>query len=172
MKQLINFTLNGEAISHEVDIRKSLLEMLRNDFGLTGVKEGCGVGECGACSVIVDEQTVDSCIYLAVWIDGKNVTTIEGVTPTDGTMDLVQESFIDAGAVQCGFCIPGMILSSKQLLAHNTTPTRREIRRELSGNMCRCTGYQKIVDAVQLAAKRLNTKQPVQTTIPFTIKTK
>lgn len=169
MKQLVNFTLNGEAVSCEVDVRKSLLEMLREDFGMTGVKEGCGVGECGACSVIIDGQTVDSCIYLAVWIDGKQATTIEGITHEDGTLDPIQESFIDAGAVQCGFCIPGMILSSKQLLAHNADPTRREIRRELSGNMCRCTGYQKIVDAVQMAAKRLDTDPSERAAIPFTI---
>ncbi len=152
--QTIRFTLNDEAVFCTIDIRKSLLEVLREVFGLMGTKEGCGVGECGACSVIIDGRTIDSCLYLATWADGKTVTTIEGVTAPDGTLSDIQEEYIDAGAVQCGFCIPGMIVSSKQLLNDIPNPTREEIRRGLSGNMCRCTGYQKIVDAVENTAKR------------------
>ncbi len=155
MKHEINFTLNGEAVTCTVDIRKSLLEMLRDDFELTGTKEGCGVGECGACSVIIDGRTVDSCIYLAVWADGKAITTIEGIAQSDGQLAPIQAAFIEAGAVQCGFCIPGMVLASDQLLKDHAQLSRAQIRRGLSGNMCRCTGYQKIIDAVQLAdAKR------------------
>ncbi|MFD1672674.1 xanthine dehydrogenase subunit XdhC [Agrilactobacillus yilanensis] len=153
MEKVIHFTLNDEPVSCRVDVRKSLLEMLRTDFGLTGTKEGCGVGECGACTVGVDKETVDSCIYLAVWVDGKVVTTIEGVTNPDGTLSDVQDAFVKAGAVQCGFCIPGMVVSSEQFLEDNPDPSREEIRRALSGNMCRCTGYQKIVDAVEIAAE-------------------
>lgn len=152
MKQTVQFTLNGEVVTCIVDIRKSLLEMLREDFSLIGPKEGCAVGECGACSVLVDEEAIDSCIYLAVWVDGKEVTTIEGITKTEGSLADIQQAFIDAGAVQCGFCIPGMIISSSQFLKENPQPTRAEVRRALSGNMCRCTGYQKIIEAVELAA--------------------
>lgn len=155
MKQEINFKLNGEAVSCEVDVRKSLLEMVREDFGLTGTKEGCGVGECGACATIVDGRTVDSCIYLAVWVDGKDVTTVEGIQNQDGSLSTLQKEFVDSGAVQCGFCIPGMIMSGTQFLKDNPTPTRQEIRRAMSGNMCRCTGYQKIIDAVENAAHDL-----------------
>lgn len=152
MQQEVHFTLNDEVVTCVVDVRKSLLEMLREDFSLIGPKEGCDVGECGACSVLIDGQAIDSCIYLAVWVDGKTVTTIEGITNPDGSLADVQQAFIDAGAVQCGFCIPGMIISSSQFLKENPQPTRTEVRRALSGNMCRCTGYQKIIAAVELAA--------------------
>ncbi|WP_159722279.1 xanthine dehydrogenase subunit XdhC [Enterococcus sp. CSURQ0835] len=156
MKQEITFTLNNEEVTVLVDVRKSLLEMLREEFALMGTKEGCGVGECGACTVIVDDQTVDSCIYLAMWVAGRKVTTIEGITQADGTLADIQAAYVEAGAVQCGFCIPGMVLSSENLLQHNPQPSRAEIRRGLSGNMCRCTGYQKIVDAVEVTAHRRN----------------
>lgn len=158
MKQEITFTLNNEEVTVLVDVRKSLLEMLREEFALMGTKEGCGVGECGACTVIVDDQTVDSCIYLATWVAGRTVTTIEGITQADGTLADIQAAYVEAGAVQCGFCIPGMVLSSENLLQHNPQPSRAEIRRSLSGNMCRCTGYQKIVDAVEVTAHRRNEK--------------
>ena len=158
MKQEITFTLNNEEVTVLVDVRKSLLEMLREEFALMGTKEGCGVGECGACTVIVDDQTVDSCIYLATWAAGRTVTTIEGITQADGTLADIQAAYVEAGAVQCGFCIPGMVLSSENLLQHNPQPSRAEIRRGLSGNMCRCTGYQKIVDAVEVTAHRRNEK--------------
>lgn len=156
MKQEITFTLNNEEVTVLVDVRKSLLEMLREEFALMGTKEGCGVGECGACTVIVDDQTVDSCIYLATWVAGRTVTTIEGIMQADGTLADIQAAYVEAGAVQCGFCIPGMVLSSENLLQHNPQPSRAEIRRGLSGNMCRCTGYQKIVDAVEVTAHRRN----------------
>lgn len=169
MKQTITFTLNGEAVSCDVDIRQSLLDVLRDEFEMTGVKEGCSVGECGACTVLIDGQTMESCLYLAVWANHKNITTIEGIATADGQLDPVQQAFIDAGAVQCGYCTPGMILASEQLLANNPTPTRAEIRRGISGNMCRCTGYQKIVDAVALAAKNGGATAAKRNDIPFTL---
>jgi carbon-monoxide dehydrogenase small subunit len=154
MNQTIEFTLNGETMHYSVDVRQSLLELLRDELALTGTKEGCGVGECGACTVIVDGETVDSCIYLAVWADGKTLTTVEGLAAEDGSLSDVQTAYVQDGAVQCGFCIPGMVLSSTQFLEDNPTPTRPEIKRALSGNMCRCTGYQKIVDAVADVAEK------------------
>lgn len=152
MKKEITFTLNGEKVSASIEVGMSLLECLREEFGLTGSKEGCGVGECGACTVIIDGETVDSCIYLAVWADGKDVRSIEGVTHSDGTLTKLQQSFIDAGAVQCGFCTPGLVVSGTALLEKHPHPTRMEIRRGMSGNLCRCTGYQKIIHAVETAA--------------------
>ncbi|MBP2098267.1 xanthine dehydrogenase subunit XdhC [Enterococcus rivorum] len=158
MKRQIEFNLNGEKVSIEVDVRKSLLEMLRDDFGLVGSKEGCSVGECGACSVSVDKEVIDSCIYLAVWVDGKNVVSIEGISNEDGSLSDIQKNYVESGAVQCGFCIPGLIVSSTQLLDENSAPTRQEIRRGLAGNLCRCTGYHKIIDAVENTAKERNEK--------------
>lgn len=155
MKQTINFTLNKEPMCLDIDVRKSLLEVLREDCGLTGTKEGCSVGECGACTLIVDDTLIDSCIYLGVWADGKNITSIEGITNTDGTLSDIQQSYVDSGAVQCGFCTPGLVMSSTYLLNKNSNPTQEEIRRGMSGNICRCTGYQKVIEAVEnTVAKR------------------
>jgi len=153
MKKQITVTVNGRRRELSVDVRSSLLEMLREDLKLTGTKQGCGAGECGACTVSVDGEPVDSCVCLAVWADGKSVTTIEGVAAPDGTLSDIQQSFIDSGAIQCGFCTPGLVIAATALLGKNPRPTRAEIRRGLSGNLCRCTGYQKIVDAVENAAK-------------------
>ncbi|GMA09300.1 xanthine dehydrogenase [Tetragenococcus halophilus subsp. flandriensis] len=161
MNKEIRFLLNNEEISCMVDIRKSLLEVLRENFSLTGTKEGCSVGECGACTVLVEGQTVDSCIYLAAWADGKSITTIEGMENIDGSLSDIQQEFIDSGAVQCGFCIPGMILSSHELLEDNDQLTRNEIRRGISGNMCRCTGYQKIIGAVEKTVERRSANKKV-----------
>lgn len=154
MKKDIKFTLNNEEVTASVDIRESLLDLLRDDFGLIGTKEGCSVGECGACTVIVENKLVDSCIYLAIWADGKEITTIEGIANNDGTLTDVQESYVSVGAVQCGFCTPGLVMASTQLLKDNPNPTKSEIRRGLSGNMCRCTGYKKIIDAVEKTAEK------------------
>ena len=153
MKKQITVTVNGQRRELGVDVRSSLLEMLREELRLTGTKQGCGVGECGSCTVNVDGELVDSCIYLAVWADGKSVTTIEGVASADGALSDVQQSFIDSGAIQCGFCTPGLVIAATALLEKNPRPTRDEIRRGLSGNLCRCTGYQKIVDAVENTVK-------------------
>lgn len=143
----INFKVNGKEVSLEVDLRDSLLEVLRNQLHLTGTKKGCSVGECGACTVIVDGETVDSCIYLAVWADGKEVRTIEG-EEKNGQLSQVQQAFIDEGAVQCGFCTPGFIMQATNLLESGKKLDKEQIKKHLSGNMCRCTGYHNIIKAV------------------------
>jgi carbon-monoxide dehydrogenase small subunit len=148
----IEFTLNKQKYAMDVDPRKSLLELVR-EIGLTGAKLGCGVGECGACTMVVDGEIINACIYLAVRADGKEITTIEGVGGRDSLTE-VQQSFVDSGAVQCGFCTPGMVLAATNLLEHNPNPTREQVRREMSGNLCRCTGYKKIVDAVMAVGGR------------------
>ena len=153
MRKAINTEINGKDYELLVDFRSTLLELLREELELTGTKQGCGVGECGACTVLVDGEAVDSCIYLAVWADGRKVTTIEGVTPSDGTLSDIQESFVESGAIQCGFCTPGLVIAATALLERNAAPSRSEIRRGLSGNLCRCTGYTKIIDAVENVAK-------------------
>ncbi|MCP1225110.1 xanthine dehydrogenase subunit XdhC [Sebaldella sp. S0638] len=154
MVKNITFTVNGKEYNINVDVRKSLLEVLREELNFTGTKQGCAVGECGACTVIIDGVTADSCIYLAVWADGKTIKTIEGVSDRGGNLSDIQESYIDAGAVQCGFCTPGLILSTEVLLDNKPEPTRDEIRRGISGNLCRCTGYQKIIDAVEKTVEK------------------
>lgn len=152
MKKLINMTVNGREYELAVASNRTLTQALRDDLGLFGTKEGCGVGDCGACTVIMDGKPVNSCLVLAVQADGSEITTIEGVTGADGLHPL-QQAFVQLGAIQCGFCTPGMILSAKSLLDTQPEPTDREIREALSGNLCRCTGYQKIIEAVQEAAK-------------------
>ncbi len=149
---LIQFTLNGKVVAVEAPAHISLLTLLRDYLHLTGTKEGCGVGECGACSVIVDGEIVNSCLMLAPKAAGRAVVTIEGVSPADGSLSDLQRNFVDQGAVQCGFCTPGMVLAGEALLAANPRPTRAEIRTALSGNLCRCTGYQQIVDAIEITA--------------------
>lgn len=158
MLKTINFTINGRAMELQVDVRESLLDMLRNRLHLTGTKQGCSVGECGACAVLIDGQSLDSCIYLAVWADGKDIVTIEGLTGADGSLTDLQQNFVDKGAVQCGFCTPGFVVSATALLDKNPNPSRDEIRRGLSGNLCRCTGYQKILDAVESTADQRRNK--------------
>ena len=153
MRKAVNLEVNGKIHELLVDARSTLLELLREELELTGTKQGCGVGECGACTVLVDGETVNSCIYLAVWANGRKVTTIEGVTPADGTLSDIQESFVNCGAIQCGFCTPGLVISATALLERQSKPSRAQIRRGLSGNLCRCTGYAKIIDAVENAAK-------------------
>lgn len=147
MTKKVTLTINGIKRELVINVGDSLLNILRNQLNLTGTKEGCGVGECGACTVLVDGENVDSCIYLAVWADGKEIRTIEGVS-ADGILSPMQESFIETGAIQCGFCTPGLIMSSTVAMEMKHKMSREEIRHALSGNLCRCTGYQKIVDAV------------------------
>ena len=147
----INFTLNGKRVSTSVDVRESLSDMLRDDFGLTSVKKGCEVGECGACTLLVNGEVFASCIFLAIWVDGKDVLTVEGLVDVDGNISDIQQAFIDETAVQCGFCTPGFIMSAEHLLRTGKRYTRDELRKELSGNMCRCTGYQNIINAVEKA---------------------
>jgi carbon-monoxide dehydrogenase small subunit len=143
----LKLTLNGEFFELEVPANRTLLDVLRNDMELKGAKEGCGAGECGACTVLLDDEPVNSCLVLALQADGRRVTTIEGLS-REGRLHVIQEAFIRHGAIQCGFCTPGMILSTKALLDKNPNPTEREVRESLVGNFCRCTGYQKIVEAI------------------------
>lgn len=154
MRQNITCTVNGKALTLDVDVRASLLETLRAE-GLTGTKQGCGVGECGACTVLVDDMPVDSCLYLAVWVDGRAVRTVEGELRPDGGLSPVQRAYVDAGAVQCGFCTPGLIMSSTAFVEQHAGErvSREEIRRGHAGNLCRCTGYGAIVDAVERCLK-------------------
>jgi len=154
-KLIIKLTVNGREREVETTPSTRLLDLIRDNLHLTGTKEGCGKGECGACTVIMNGKLVASCLVLAPQADGAVITTIEGVGD-DKCLDPVQEAFIETGAVQCGFCTPGMILAAKKLLEENSHPTEEEIKRGISGNLCRCTGYQKIIDAIKLAADRLS----------------
>lgn len=150
---IIRTTING--LSRSLDIRpdRTLLDLLREDLGLTGTKCGCEIGECGACTVLLDGRAVNSCLVLAAQIDGCSVTTVEGLARGE-TLTPLQEAFLDHDAVHCGFCTPGMLMSARDLLDHNPAPTEQEIRSAISGNLCRCTGYVQIVDAIADAASR------------------
>ena len=148
----VKITVNGEHHELEAAPHETLLEMLRNQLNLTGTKKCCGEGECGACTVILDGRGVNSCIILAAETDGSEVLTIEGLS-RDGKPGVLQKAFLDSGAVQCGFCTPGMIIAAHYLLMNNSHPTAEEIREGLSGNLCRCTGYGKIIEAVRAAAE-------------------
>jgi carbon-monoxide dehydrogenase small subunit len=149
----IEIKVNG--VMHEIDVQPwdTLLDVIRDKLGLTGTKEGCGLGECGACTVIMNGKTVNSCLVLAVEADGKQITTIEGLAEGD-KLHPVQQAFIDLGGLQCGFCTPGMIISAKAMLDENQNPTEEEIRRGISGNFCRCTGYTKIIQSIQAAVPK------------------
>jgi carbon-monoxide dehydrogenase small subunit len=153
MKYPLTLKVNDEVYQLEVRPNRTLLDVIREECGLTGTKQGCGNGECGACTVLLDGEPVNSCLVLALQANGKNVTTIEGLSQR-GKLHPIQEAFIARGAVQCGFCTPGMVLSVKALLDKNPNPQEPEIRQALTGNFCRCTGYQKIVEAVQSLANR------------------
>jgi aerobic-type carbon monoxide dehydrogenase small subunit (CoxS/CutS family) len=156
MKKLsISFTLNGDAVTAEVPPSWTLLKTLREYFELTGAKEGCGAGECGACTVIVDGEAVNSCLYPVPEAEGKAVTTIEGIAGKDGTLHPLQQAFIENNGVQCGFCTSGMIMSAKSLLDQNPTPTEGDIRKAIAGNLCRCTGYVQIVESIEKAAEMM-----------------
>ena len=151
----LNFILNGNPIRLETAPDRRVVDLLREDMGMGGTKECCGSGECGACTVLVDGESRLSCLMLAAQLEGRTLLTIEGVA-SNGELHVVQQAFVEHGGVQCGFCTPGMILATLDLLRRIPDPTREEVRRELSGNLCRCTGYQKIVDAVMAAARTLN----------------
>ncbi|GAI30606.1 unnamed protein product [marine sediment metagenome] len=154
-KLVIELTINGKKRKVETTPSIRLLDLLRDDLHLTGTKEGCGKGECGACTVIMNGELIASCLVLAPQADGAVITTIEGIVDGEN-LDPIQEAFVETGAVQCGFCTPGMILATKKLLEENSHPDEEEIKRGISGNLCRCTGYQKIFDAVKLAADKLS----------------
>lgn len=153
----IKMKINGTVRETRIDENDRLLDVIREGFHLTGTKEGCGEGECGVCSVLLDGKLVNACMIMAFQAEDRDVITIEGVEKA-GELDPIQQAFIDTGAVQCGFCTPGMILSAKALLLKNPKPTDQEIRRGISGNLCRCTGYEKIVEAVALASERIAKK--------------
>ncbi len=153
MKKLISLTINNEEYELAVAPNQTLLEVLRYELRLTGTKQGCGVGDCGTCTVIMDGKPVNSCLVLALQANGKHVLTIEGMQ-TDQGLHPIQQAFVDDGAIQCGFCSPGMILTAKSLLDQNPKPNESEIRTAISGNLCRCTGYQKIVEAIQHASEK------------------
>jgi carbon-monoxide dehydrogenase small subunit len=150
MRRTIQFRLNGEAVEAYVAPHENVVEMLRDGFGLHGARESCGQGLCGCCTVVVDGRAVSGCLYLASLVEGKDVQTIEG----GQALDAVQEAFMETGALQCGFCTPGFIMMTRQLLEENPDPSDDEIRHYLSGNLCRCAAYPEIVEAVKLAARR------------------
>ncbi len=149
--RILKCIVNGKQVQVGYDPRESLLDTLRNRMNLTSVKRGCEVGECGACTVLIDGVAVDTCLYLTSWAQGKTILTVEGLQAPDGSLNPVQQAFVDEFAVQCGFCTPGIIMSSMEMLNSGKTYTRDEIRKQLSGHLCRCTGYENIVNAVQKA---------------------
>ncbi len=155
MKTEVSFTLNGTPVVALVEPHRRLLDVLRDALGFTGTKEGCGEGECGACTVLVDDRVVNSCLYPAHEVEGRRVTTIEGIRGADGALSAVQRAFVEEHGVQCGFCTPGMVLSTVALLRESPDPTDKEIRDALVGNLCRCTGYVQIVASVRRAAARV-----------------
>jgi len=149
MKKKISFVLNGETVHVEIEPHLTLLRVLRENLGRTGTKEGCGMGDCGACTVLLDGAAINSCIFPAIEADGREILTIEGLADAQGNLHPLQKAFVEHGAIQCGFCTPGMVLSAKALLDENPHPTEEEIRRAIAGNLCRCTGYAQIVEAIK-----------------------
>jgi aerobic carbon-monoxide dehydrogenase small subunit len=149
----VSVTVNGEAYEREVEARRLLVHLIRDDLGLTGTHIGCDTGNCGACTVILDGAAVKSCMLLAVQADGASIETVESLAPGDGELHPLQQAFSDHHALQCGYCTPGMLMSAKHLLDHNAEPTENEIRRAIQGNICRCTGYVNIVEAISAAAR-------------------
>ena len=161
--KLVRYNLNGKDVEQMVDVRASLTDMLRNDFRMTSVKKGCEVGECGACTVLINGEAFNSCIYLAVWADGKKIRTLESLLGPNGELADIQQAFIDEAAIQCGFCTPGFIMSSVEILESGKEYTDAELRKLLSGHLCRCTGYENIIRAVKKTMyKRLGKEMPVE----------
>lgn len=148
MKKIISLTVNGTMHELAVEPRRTLLELLRDDLGLTGTKKGCGIGDCGTCTVLMDGVATFSCLTLAIQADGRTIETVEGLAE-NGKLNRLQQAFVDRGAIQCGYCTPGMLMTATELLRRNPHPDEGEIRKAISGNLCRCTGYQKIVEAIQ-----------------------
>ena len=155
MKKIIKFILNGNSVSTAVAPHSMLLDVIRNNFGLSGTKEGCNQGKCGACTVLVDGMSVCSCLYPALEVQGKTVTTIEGLAGKEGKLHPIQEAFTENGGVQCGFCTPGLIMSVRALLDENTNPSEDDIKIAISGNLCRCTGYVQIIESIRKAQSEI-----------------
>lgn len=151
MLKIIHLTVNGSEQEIAVDEREALADTLRNRLGLTSVKKGCEAGECGACTVLVDGKTVDSCLFLTMWAEGKHILTVEGLKGPNGELSPIQQAFIDEAAVQCGFCTPGLIMTAVEIVGSGQTYTRDQLRRLISGHLCRCTGYENILNAVEKA---------------------
>ena len=160
MSQEISFVFNGNKINMVVEDHWTLLHLIREELGYTGTKEGCGSGECGACTVNVDGVAVNSCLYLAAGINGKKLMTIEGLASDDGTLHPIQKAFVENGGIQCGFCTPGMILSAKALLDENSNANEEEIKEAIAGNLCRCTGYVQIIDSIKSVSGYYKEEEP------------
>jgi len=154
MKQLMRLNVNGIIYEEEIDHRRTLLEVLRENLGLLGTHKGCDEGQCGACTVLIDGKAVNSCLVLAASVQGKKITTIEGLAAGE-KLHPIQEAFVETGAIQCGFCTPGMIMVTKAFLDKNSNPTKEEAKMAISGNLCRCTGYFQIIDAIMKAAEKM-----------------
>lgn len=152
MLRIIKMTVNGKEVEMAINDRESLLDTLRNRLGLTSVKKGCEVGECGACTVLVDGEAIDSCIYLTMWAAGKHILTVEGLKSPTGELSPVQQAFVDEAAVQCGFCTPGIIMSAVEIIGTGKKYSRDELRKLISGHLCRCTGYENILNALEVVA--------------------
>ncbi len=157
--KLVHCTINGKEVEKMVDVRASLTDMLRNEYHLTSVKKGCEVGECGACNVLIDGEAFNSCIYLAVWAEGKSIQTLEGLLSPKGELSDIQQAFLDETAIQCGFCTPGFIMTAVEILNTGKLYTDEELRKLLSGHLCRCTGYENIFRAVKKTMYRRHGKE-------------
>lgn len=153
-RALVRCVINGRPTETVVDVRASLADMLRSEYRLTSVKKGCEAGECGACTVLINGESFNACIYLAVWAEGKEIRTLEGVAGANGELSAVQRAFVEEGAIQCGFCTPGFVLTAEEIAAHGKGYTDEELRKLLSGHLCRCTGYENILKAVKRVAGR------------------
>lgn len=149
MLKTIKMTVNGKETEVAVDEREALVDTLRNRLGLTSVKRGCEVGECGACTVLVDGEAIDSCIYMTMWAQGRKIMTVEGLRGPNGELDPIQQAFVEEAAVQCGFCTPGLIMTAVEIVGSGKKYTREELRKQISGHLCRCTGYQNILNAME-----------------------
>lgn len=158
-RKTVRCTINGQPTETVVDVRASLTDMLRGEYRLTSVKKGCEVGECGACNVLIDGESFNSCIYLAVWADGKEIRTAESLLGPNGELSQLQETFVEEGAIQCGFCTPGFLMTATEILESGVSYSRDELRKELSGHLCRCTGYENILNAVERAVAKELSKQ-------------